>query len=151
MVVLGWHKAGRWVMLMLLFLSTLCGYMFASSRCFLEGQGEVRQRLKAGPGSISPQFADPLSRGCVSAARTWTFVHTITSTYKPQSQINCMKSQPLALCEHMCFAQPLYKMKAYDHILQPKIAQVSCLKTAHSTPFFENVVVWAAVLWTKSM
>ena len=24
-------------------------------------------------------------------------------------------------------------------------------KTAHSTPFFENVVVWAAVLWTKSM
>ena len=62
-----------------------------------------------------------------------------------------MKSQPLALCEHMCFAQPLYKMKAYDHILQPKIAQISCLKTAHSTPFFENVVVWAAVLWTKSM
>jgi len=24
-------------------------------------------------------------------------------------------------------------------------------KTAHSTPFFENVVVWAAVLWKKSM
>ena len=24
-------------------------------------------------------------------------------------------------------------------------------KTAHSTPFFEHVVVWAAVLWTKSM
>jgi len=24
-------------------------------------------------------------------------------------------------------------------------------KTAHSKPFFENVVVWAAVLWTKSM
>ena len=24
-------------------------------------------------------------------------------------------------------------------------------KTAHSTPFLENVVVWAAVLWAKSM
>ena len=40
------------------------------------------------------------------------------STYKPQSpQMGCMKSQPLALYENMCFAKPQYKMKAYDHIL----------------------------------
>lgn len=39
-----------------------------------------------------------------------------------------IKSQPLALYENMSFTQPLYKMKAYDHILEPKIAQVSCLK-----------------------
>ena len=39
-----------------------------------------------------------------------------------------MKSQPMALYENMSFTQPLYKMKAYDHILEPKIAQVSCLK-----------------------
>jgi hypothetical protein len=39
-----------------------------------------------------------------------------------------MKSQPLALYENMSFTQPLYKMRAYDHILEPKIAQVSCLK-----------------------
>ena len=32
----------------------------------------------------------------------------------------------LALYEHMSLTQALYKMKAYDHILQPNIAQVSC-------------------------
>ena len=32
---LGWHKPGSWVLL--LFLSSLCGYMVASSRGFVEG------------------------------------------------------------------------------------------------------------------
>ena len=83
---LGWHKAGRWVLL--LFLSTLCGFIITSFRFFwVASRGSCKERAGTGPKhclEVSHLSSLTVYRKH-SDARFWTFVHQKASTYKPPS------------------------------------------------------------------
>jgi len=61
---LGWHKPGSWVLL--LFLSSLCGYMVASSRGFVEGLLLAASREGKGTKALPVQHGGPW--GCTRLA-----------------------------------------------------------------------------------
>ena len=69
MVALEWQVAGRW--LLLLFLSTLCGYMVASSQCLGEGRSQSSACTKGGPwGAQGCKVTSLLKKGVQAAIFT---------------------------------------------------------------------------------